>query len=149
MKNKIKWLGIIALVALIGFSMTACSSNSDGDSSDSGGKTTITVTGIPSKYTKSLISISGDGGYYSPVYEDLIQLGNDPRIPITNGSVTFIMQSQSGSDFSFRAGSYKVRLYLGDDKYGIEHGDYVECVIASKKINTGNNTIPYSEFEDI
>ena len=50
MKNMIKILGIIAFVAIIGFSMTSCDSdgNSDGNNKSSGG--TFIITDIPQKF---------------------------------------------------------------------------------------------------
>jgi hypothetical protein len=46
MRNTFKWLGIIALVALIGVSFTACPEEFDRD----GVAKTITVTNIPATY---------------------------------------------------------------------------------------------------
>ena len=48
MKNIIKLFGIIALVAVIGFSFTACGDDDDKD--DKGGGGTFTLTNIPSEY---------------------------------------------------------------------------------------------------
>jgi len=46
MKNHIKWLGIVALVAVIGLSFAACG----GDCGGSEPEKTISITGIPSEY---------------------------------------------------------------------------------------------------
>ena len=54
MKSFVKLFGIIALTAVIGFSMVACD-NDNGGGSGSGG--TLTVTGVPSEYT--------DGSHYA------------------------------------------------------------------------------------
>ena len=61
MKNFVKWFGIIALVAVIGFSMAACGDGSGDKGGDDGGDDggggggggsggTFTLTGIPSEY---------------------------------------------------------------------------------------------------
>ena len=58
MKNFIKVFGIIALLAVIGFSMAACDDDGGG-----GGSGTLTITGIPSQYNGKFIC-----GYYIPIY---------------------------------------------------------------------------------
>jgi hypothetical protein len=54
MKNLYKLIGIIALVAGIGFSFTACG---DDDDDNGGGGGTFTLTGIPSEYNGKYIQI--------------------------------------------------------------------------------------------
>jgi len=54
MKNLFKVFGIIALVAIIGFSFTACGGDDDGDGTGGGGGGgsggTLTITNIPAEY---------------------------------------------------------------------------------------------------
>ncbi|MDR0301394.1 MAG: hypothetical protein LBI04_03670 [Treponema sp.] len=52
MKNTIKWFGIIALVAVIGFSMAACGDDNGGGGGGGGGGTSgkLTITGFPEEY---------------------------------------------------------------------------------------------------
>jgi hypothetical protein len=60
MKNIIKLIGIIALVAVIGFSFTACG---DDDDDNGGGGGTFTLTDIPSEYNGNYVAfiIDQDG----------------------------------------------------------------------------------------
>ena len=57
MKNTIKVLGIIALVAVIGFTMAACDNGSKDDNGSGG---TFTLTGIPSQYNGKYFYIQID-----------------------------------------------------------------------------------------
>ena len=56
MKNAIKILGIIAIVAVIGFSMAACDNGNGG-----GGGPTVTISGTPKVGQKLTASSKGDG----------------------------------------------------------------------------------------
>ena len=56
MKNIIKLIGIIALVAVIGFSFTACGDDDD----DKGGGGTFTLTNIPSEHNGKLMIFGVD-----------------------------------------------------------------------------------------
>ena len=58
MKNAIKLFGIIALVAVIGFSMVSCG----GDDDSGGGGGTITITGTP-KVGQKLTATSSGGNF--------------------------------------------------------------------------------------
>lgn len=64
MKNLIKFLGVIALSAVIGFSMAACDSDSgDGGGGGGGGRGgTLTVTGLSEFAGKYALFLSGMGG---------------------------------------------------------------------------------------
>jgi len=79
MKNKIKLLGIIALVALIGFSIAACDGDSDsssgGGNSSSGGNASLVGT----KWTRTLT----DKGYE---YTGTIQFTSATDLVITSVS---------------------------------------------------------------
>jgi hypothetical protein len=60
MKNTVKLFGIIALVAVIGFSMVAC--GDDDDSGGGGGGGTITITGT-AKVGETLTATSSGGNF--------------------------------------------------------------------------------------
>ena len=69
MKNIIKLIGIIALVAVIEFSFTACDDGSKDD--DKGGGGTFTLTNIPSEYNGMYMMIrSEDGAFWGTMDED-------------------------------------------------------------------------------
>jgi hypothetical protein len=134
MKNTLKLFGVIALVAVIGFSMVACGGDDDKGGS---GKITITVTSISSDYDYGRLTVYGDGYYYDSNYE-----GSSKRQPLTGTSVTFDMRSQvSMGTYFTKPGIYKIFLYLQK-----EGESEVEHIINSKQLNAGNNTIPFSEF---
>jgi hypothetical protein len=68
MRNILKVFGIIALVAVIGFSMAACDDDGgggppgSGSNPGSGSGGTLIVTDIPSKYNGMYMSIAGGDG---------------------------------------------------------------------------------------
>jgi hypothetical protein len=51
MKNFFKFLGVISLALIIGFSMAACNPDDDGDDDSGGGGTGLTIQNIPSSVT--------------------------------------------------------------------------------------------------
>ncbi|MDR2719023.1 MAG: hypothetical protein LBB89_13295 [Treponema sp.] len=96
MKNKskvplVRLFGIIALVAVMGFSMTACGGDDDGGGGGSGGK--FTLTGIPAKYNGKYALLDG------VVYSDNLGLfgcqsytaQTNTLSPISNGKVSLPM----------------------------------------------------------
>ena len=62
MKNTIKVLGIIALVAVIGFAFIACDDGSKDDNGGGGG--TFTLTNIPSEYNGKYLFIWFNGSAF-------------------------------------------------------------------------------------
>jgi len=67
MKNRSKLFGIIATVAVIGFSMTACGDGANGGGND----IIITITGIPTDWQGAVITLRVEQGAtdiaYGPV----------------------------------------------------------------------------------
>jgi len=59
MKNKIKLFGIIALIAIIGFSFVALSLTGCGDGSGGGGTTTVPVTGVTLNQNSLSLTVGG------------------------------------------------------------------------------------------
>ena len=80
MKNAIKWFGIIALVAVIGFSMVACGGDDDGDNNNNNNNnstptvSTVTVSGGASSVEK---------GASTPAFTASIGGDNNPAQTVT------------------------------------------------------------------
>jgi len=95
MKNIFKLLGVIVLVAVIGFSMAACGGDDGGG--DGGGGSGLTITGIPSQYNGKYAlyfgtHVSGGSGEYllgCQSYDDTTK--KPTLVKISNGSVSLPM----------------------------------------------------------
>jgi hypothetical protein len=88
MKNFLKLFGIIAVVAVIGFSMAACDDGSGGGGGGGGGGT-FTLTGIPAKYNgmyASFFTSNGEGNIYGG--NDVSIFGPEKGTRISNGKVS-------------------------------------------------------------
>jgi len=70
MKNTIKFLGIIAMVAMIGLSMTACGGGG-------GGSGELTITGIPSEYNDKYIVAMDDDEHVDGTVYWMVFAGDD------------------------------------------------------------------------
>jgi hypothetical protein len=73
MKNPYKLFGIIALIAVIGFSFSACDDGSTGGGGGGGGGGTFTITDIPSNLEGKYAHCYGFGGGV------VLEGGNDPK----------------------------------------------------------------------
>jgi hypothetical protein len=143
MKNAIKILGIIALAATIGFSMTACDSGGGGGGSDSG--ITITVTGIPEGYIGKWgeLTLFPDGGGQA-----LTALRNNEAILIPSSTsviFTLLHFSVDGSDrrrFN-ESGTYWIMLDFYENKNAT---GMISYYAVTRAITEGANTIPFTEF---
>jgi len=124
MKNVFKVLGIIALAAVIGFSMAACGGGDGGGDSGGGGGTgggggggggTFTLTGIPSTYNGkyALLSVSGDNP--AIIGAQTINLSTDfVTLPvISNGSVSIPLWTLTSSGTA-------VTRYSGNHTIGVD-----------------------------
>jgi len=126
-KNKLKLFGIIAAVAMIGFSMAACD---DGGNVGGGGgvSMSVTVSGIPSNYEDI-------------AFLEILPLGGGAVISewsatISGGSVTF-------TGFG-TPGSYMLDLILlAPDEFGLARVWYT---LAPANLNAGSNLIPFNSF---
>jgi len=96
MKNLIKLFGLIALAALIGFSMTACSSDAGG----SGGETTYTYSDAEGNAYKMLITSEGRAAY-KPRKGDTYVLS----ITFKNGTV----ETSTGTVEDFKDNQFKLK----------------------------------------
>jgi len=121
MKKTIKVLGIIALIAVIGFSMTACNGkdNGGGDGNGNGGGNgggsggTLTVTGIPSKYNGKYAYFTGTNLNDPTNSNGGFQLTNGtsgvPRcVQISNESVSLPLWSMVSLQYVGYSGNHTV-----------------------------------------
>ena len=125
-------LGIIALAAIIGLSITSC--DKDGSS---GGGITITITGIPmSTYSgtgwqSTLMLLDNNGNEAA-----LSGLPND-----VSSSIKFTMRTFSYETFD-QAGTYTVELSIFNNSVMQSNG----FTLSNKAIKKGSNSIGLSEF---
>jgi len=85
MKKKIKWFGLIALVAVIGFSMFGCDLNNDDDN----GATTVPVTGVTlNPYSLNLVV--GDTAPLTPTVQPADATNKSVSWSSTNPSVATV-----------------------------------------------------------
>jgi len=128
MKDKLRHFGIVAAVAIIGFSMAACD---DGGNVGGGGATSISVTvsGIPPNYEDI-------------AFLEILPLGGGVVISewsatISGGSVTF-------TGFG-TPGSYMLYLILLEP-YEDWGSMRVLYTLAPANLNAGPNLIPFNSF---
>ena len=134
--NKIlKVFGIIALVAVIGFTMTGCKEE------DSGGAGTLTITGIPATYNDFM---TGDHNLNGLTIEAK-QAGNINATTkfvggkITNGTATFSVESPFGN-----IGTGSMKIY-----FELKYGDAIDDLFATTKdvdFKNGTATLKWSEL---
>jgi hypothetical protein len=101
MKNKLKFLGIITLVAIIGFSMVACNDGGGG-----GEAKKITVTGITENYETAMISF---------VIEDVSGMGE-----ISNSSVTVDLLNKDKTAYTGSGSFYIIMGLYKDNKTAVD-----------------------------
>ena len=101
MKNYFKLFGIIALAALIGFSMTACD-NDDGDSGPLSGTYTLEGGGASISFSGNNFTFSMEGNSFSGSYS------------VSGSTITFTAEGQSmtgtiidGNTISFEGGTWR------------------------------------------
>ena len=136
-KSIFKLFGIIALVALIGFSMMACASlNTSTPSTPRGPQTTVTVTGIPSEYNGMFAFITVD----IPNRHDGWNMAT-----ISGGSATFpLLDWRDDKPYSV-SGDYMVIIFIFTDRSNFRNSSVYDGYIMSKRIQE-NTTIVWSEF---
>jgi len=117
MKNKFKFIGIIAVIISIAILGTACPNDTLGSTARPV-ETTITVTGIPSRYIGFERRV---GGWVTPTSI------------ISGDSATFVFVGP---------GVYAVSLNLWDGRASVQY------LASPRNINEGQNTIPFSYFLD-
>ena len=105
MKNTIKFLGIIALVAIIGVSFTACGGDDDdgGTTNTTGG---LTINGLSAHNSKYFFATGTSG---STVISALATNGNAALI--SGGSVELKVVTQAGAAFT-GSGTANFAVYI-------------------------------------
>ena len=135
MKNTIKVLGIIALVAVIGFSFAACDDGSKDDNGGGGG--TFTLTNIPSEYNGKYVYFVVNEGTINGTAGNPIAYGSESGLPgyiiISNGRAS-------------------VPLWTGaDDGVGFQRytGTVTGCCWGDILSNRGSGPLEHFEFNSI
>ena len=129
MKNTFKILGIIALFAIIGFSMTACASLGGGE------PITITITDIPGE------TFEGWDAYIAFAADKAVAYAMPLSVNANTDSLTFSMLRQTNDKPFSNANDYKVVFWFKKD--GEKDADFV---IVSRRINAGENVVSLNMF---
>ena len=147
MKNIIKLIGIIALVAVIGFSFTACG---DDDDDNGGGGGTFTLINIPSVYNGwymwvACVDSNGNDRAYGTMY--------DSGVPgefalISNGRASIKMWDFDGDGFQryTRTETVYCSCYITNGKSGLSSDTSVFFENVSISFTNGNATKSYADF---
>jgi hypothetical protein len=131
MKNAIKLFGVIALVAIIGFSMTSCDDSSD---DNGGGAKSIKVTGLDEL----------KGSYYELGLATTVQkLENEDVVAYATGIITSSTQTAQlldpDTDKPWKgSGSYYVGVYT-------EYGVFV--TIKKHSFDSSVTTLSFDDFD--
>jgi hypothetical protein len=161
MKNTIKFLGIAALIAIIGFSMTACSGDGNsGDNNNSGAAGILT-------FTDELPDLAGT--YYDYLNVFIIANGtsesNIPNAPIiahmnsyfddffdeTNKTITLRVPARSLTVSNNSDISSSDKIWTGSGTYTIyvSHSVYTDNTKILKDVifSNGSATVAWSSFQ--
>jgi len=120
MKNLFKVFGIIALVAIIGFSFAACGGDDGDGGGGGGGGNGFTITDIPAEYNGKYADFYTDslGVSYSEQYSVIRGYANDPSdgstkgVLISNGKVSIPLWARRKDNAS------KYDKFSGNDSFG-------------------------------
>ena len=136
MKKPFKILGIIALAAVTGFSMTACPS--DGTDNAAMPEKFITVTTIPSTFNGMIGALK----LYPINSSDVTVYSTEEKI--SGNSVTLPLFNWEKEDPWLESGSYSITIFIFDNKAAAAQGQTkykgktIEIVDITEKITTIN-----------
>jgi hypothetical protein len=117
MKKPLKILGIIAFIAVIVFSMTACPA--EGASSSAKPENFITVTEIPPGYNGMIGALK----LYSPDSSKVTVYSTEEKI--SGDSVTLPLFKWSNEDPWSGSGRYDISIFIFRDKKAAAAGNYI------------------------
>ena len=145
MKNAIKTIGIIAIIAIMGLGVfTSCEEAKDPPSLTVGGgaKTTLTITGL-STYDGMYVS----GGIVDTVTEDMY-LFIFTQINSTSHSVTVNVLNDSGTTQVSLEGTGYIVLFINDTNNPTKEqiGNKYTGITYATPITPGANNIAFSAF---
>ncbi len=148
MKNFVKFFGMIALIAVIGFALVGCDTGNGGGG---GSITSVTITGIPSEYNGDDFDI-----FIFNALPGYSVASDEEEDAVENGSITFKLTDNDYNDFT-KVGSYAIRLDNYDDNSEFWYTDgktLAELGIASEADAnkmpryslSGNASIAFNKF---
>jgi hypothetical protein len=152
MKNTMKFLGFIALVAVMGFTFAACGDNDD-DGGGGGGGGTFTLTDIPAEYNGKDAQLSGyTVDYTISLYgAQKIQINPPALTPckISNGSVSLPMWKLSTNAEGTPTNAVR---YTGNDLVVLSVSIYPEVIVGFTTtpvaFSNGSATRSWSQGDD-
>ena len=149
MKNFFKFLGIISLVLVIGFSMAACKDDDGGDDNggNNGGQTgggggsgsVLTITNIPASVTGYIKGTAGTPAIYLAV-DYAASTANQKPAPITDGKVTL-------NTFVGSTGAAGTGQKVGDKYTGNHSLSYWSLSVYSTETEAWSQTTPQYELK--
>jgi len=143
MKKTIKILGIIAFIAVIGFSMTACPT--EGTNSPAKPEKYITVTGIPPNYTNMIGALK----LYPIGNPSVVTVYSTEEI-ISGTSVILPLFNWAKEDPWLGSGNYKVAIFIFKDKKAAATGVYIyKGATTETSITETTTTIEWSSFSSL
>ena len=139
MKKTIKILGIIAFIAVIGFSMTACPPEADNPAKP---EKYITVTGIPPNYTNMIGALK----LYPIGNPSVVTVYSTEEI-ISGTSVILPLFNWAKEDPWLGSGSYNITIFIFKDKKEATAGQYrYKGVVENTAITETTTIIDWSLF---
>ena len=143
MKNTMRCLGVIALIAVIGFSVIACDTGmvggGGGQTGGSGGSR-LTVTGLPSDSRNWNVTVFGSGTDIS-TSSALSRNWDIEAFEWSNSSGNVFILTGADSDTSYWTKSGRFPVHLVEKS----KSDY-EGYWATVNFSNGSATVPFSSF---
>jgi hypothetical protein len=146
MKNTIKVLGIIALVAVIGFSMAACGNDDGGGGGGgTGGGGTFTLTDIPAKYNGKYAWLAG-GALRGADKVEPYSVYVDKNTRISNGKASIPMWDISGERYFGNDTITQVNIFLCEE---VDSYSGTPIKFYSVTFSNGNVTKSYNDADTL